>query len=153
MTIGGFSLTALSSSALYDKHRYVAFSGIGIIFSILGFLISTLLIWEVVDFNNLWKTLIILIILSVSTAHTSLLLLIKSKKSIIRNSLILTLTFITIVAFMLIFLIITEINEEFFFRLLGVFAILDALGTIVTPILLKVTSLHNKSPEVSKPYN
>ena len=34
----------------------------------------------------------------------------------------------------------TEFSEsEFYFRLLGVFSILDVLGTIVTPVLNRVT--------------
>ncbi|TYP74186.1 hypothetical protein BD809_1041 [Aquimarina intermedia] len=44
--------------------------------------------------------------------------------------------FISIVGLMLIKLTFSEFNEsEFYFRLLGVFAILDILGTIATPVL------------------
>ena len=53
-----------------------------------------------------------------------------------------TIGFISIVAVMLIFLVLEIIDEpgEYYFRLIGVFAILDVLGTIVTPILHKVYS-------------
>jgi len=144
LTIGGFSLVALCSSILYDKHRYVFFSALGMIVAVVGFLISTLAIWEILNFDDIWKTIIISIILSVSVAQSSLLLLIKSKKTVVNISLMLTFLFIFIVAFMFIVLILFEISKdfEFYFRLLGVFAILDALGTIVTPILLKVSSLN-----------
>ena len=84
------------------------------------------------------------IILSASIAHSSLLLLITSRKTIVNVSLMLTLLFISIVALMLIILVLSrfDMNFEFYYRLLGVFAILDVLGTIVTPITLKVTSLN-----------
>jgi hypothetical protein len=44
---------------------------------------------------------------------------------------------------MFIILVLNEAHDmgEFYFRLLGVFAILDVLGTIVTPILNKVYSI------------
>jgi hypothetical protein len=144
LTIGGFSLTALCSSVLYDKHRYVPFSATGMIVAVIGFLITTLAIWEILDFDDIWKVIIISIILSASIAHSSLLLLIKSRKTIVNVSLMLTLLFISIVALMLIILVLSEFDMdfEFYYRLLGVFAILDVLGTIVTPITLKVTSLN-----------
>jgi len=144
LTIGGFSLTALCNSALYDKHRYVPFSTTGMIVAAIGFLITTLAIWEILDFSEIWKVIIISIILSVSIAHSSLLLLIKSRKTIVNVSLMLTLLFISIVALMLIILVLSEFDMdfEFYYRLLGVFAILDVLGTIVTPIVLKVTSMN-----------
>jgi len=144
LTIGGFSLTALCSSALYGKHRYVSFSAIGMIVAVIGFLITTLAIWEILDFDKVGKLIAILIILSASIAHSSLLLLIKSRKTIVNVLLMLTLLFISIVAFMLIILVLSEFDMdfEFYYRLLGVFAILDVLGTIVTPIILKVTSMN-----------
>src|SRR3989338_1460486 len=144
LTIGGFSLTALCSSALYDKHKYVVFSSLGMIIAVLGFLITTVAIWEILNFGNI-KIIIILVILSVSIAHSSLLLLIKSEKTIVNISLVLTLLFISVVAIILIILVLSgfDFDFEFYYRFLGVFAILDVLGTIVTPIILKVTSMNN----------
>lgn len=47
-----------------------------------------------------------------------------------------TIIFICVVAFMFLILIVGEFdNDEFFYRLLGVFVILDIVGTTVTPIL------------------
>ena len=130
------------------KEKYIQFSVFGIITSILGFLAAILLIWEFVDLEgNLGLTgwgelLLTLIILTTSTAHSCLLFLIKSKKSFVKNTLFATIGFISIVAVMLIFLVLEIIDEpgEYYFRLIGVFAILDVLGTIVTPILHKVYS-------------
>jgi|TARA_Y100000034_G_scaffold52863_1_gene64956 hypothetical protein len=146
LTIGGFSLTALCSSTLYEKHRYVPFSATGMIVAVVGFFITTLAIWEILDFEDIWKVIIISIILSVSIAHSSLLLLIKSRKTIVNVLLMLTLLFISIVALMLIIFVLGfDMDFEFYYRLLGVFAILDVLGTIVTPIALKVTSMNEPS--------
>jgi hypothetical protein len=90
--------------------------------------------------DKIWRIMVIFIILTVSMAHISLLLQIHTKTHTIKYSLFGTILFISIVALMLIKGTINEFEEkEFFFRLLGVFAILDVLGTIATPILNKIS--------------
>jgi hypothetical protein len=145
LAIGGFSLTALCSSVLYDRHQHVVFSIVGMIVAVIGFLVVTFIIWT--EGFGLWKTGITLIILSGSIAQSSLLLLIDSRKTIVNVSLSVTLLFIAITATMFIVLVVSdlEIALGIYYRLLGVFAILDVLGTIVTPIILKVTSLNEPS--------
>jgi hypothetical protein len=149
LTIGGFSLTGLCCATLLEKKRFSAFAIFGMIVSIFGFLLITSLIWEIIDWNSfdsLWKVMIITIILAFSTAHASLLLLVKSDKTIVNVSLATTLLFLSLVALELIILVLGEFRniDNMWYRVLGVFAILDVLGTIVTPILLKVTSLHDQ---------
>ena len=149
LTIGVFSLTGLCCATLLDRKRFSAFAIIGMIISVLGFLFITSLIWEIIDWDSssiISRTVIIVIILAFSVAHASLLLLIKSDKTIVNVSLSTTLLFLSLVALELIVLVINEFGnvENIWWRILGVFAILDVLGTIVTPILLKVTSLHSQ---------
>jgi len=152
LSIGGFSLTGLCCSILYEKRKFIGFSFFGMASSILGFLTSILVIWEFVDvFEGFFditgwgKLALTLIILAFSSAHACLLLLINPEKSSVKYSLFATLLFIGIVALMLILLVFEIIDNpgEFYFRLLGVFAILDVLGTIVTPILNKVYSIQH----------
>lgn len=108
--------------------------------SVIGFLFTITVIWEIIEFDRFWQTLVIFIVLAVSTAQTSLLLQIRPKTNNIKYSLIATIIFISIVALMLIKSAINEFEDsEFFFRLLGVFAILDILGTIAISILNKIT--------------
>lgn len=144
LTIGGYSLTGLCCSVLYERKVYTPLAIAGMATSLLGFLFTLLVIWEIMDLESeyIWKGLGLFIILAFSTAHISLLLLIRSEKGIVKGALAATVGFISIVAVMLIGFTFTgfDIEEEFFYRLLGVFAILDVLGTIVTPILHKVYS-------------
>lgn len=74
------------------------------------------------------------------------MLLVKSDKTIVNVSLATTLLFLSLVVLELIILVLGEFRniDNMWYRVLGVFAILDVLGTIVTPILLKVTSLHDQ---------
>lgn len=141
LTIGGFSLTALSCASLLEKNTFSKFASIGIILSVAGFFFLTSFIWGISNWS--WEVMMVSIVLAFSTAHASLLLLIKSDKTIVNASLITTLIFISLVAFELIILVFMEFENDisdFWYRMLGVFAILDVLGTIVTPILSKVTS-------------
>ena len=115
---------------------------------LLGFIITTSLIWELLELSNMWKFGLTLILLSFSFSHASLLLLINADKTSVKISLVGTLIFIVIVAFSLLAVIWELIKfQEFYIRLFGVFAILDVLGTIITPIMYKVTKI--KQQEVS----
>ncbi len=143
LALGGFSLIGLCCSTLYDKINYKMFSTAGMLVCILGFVHSTLMIWQVYGTNN-WelplKVLGTFIIVSLSMAQASILLLIKYKNKKTRNVLWTTVGLICVVALMLLAMVYELIDggSELFFRTLSVFAILDALGTITTPILNKI---------------
>jgi len=141
--VGVFSLTGLCSSALYDKKIFLPLAFSGLASSVVSFILTTFLIWEFIDFSSdIGKLLAISVILSISIAHSSLLFLIIPTKKSVQISQAATIVFIAIVCMMLILLVLFELNtvDEFYFRLLGVFAVLDILGTIITPILKKVNS-------------
>lgn len=133
--IGGYSLTGLCSAALYEKRKLFLLFLPGILLTIVGYFLSAEIIW---GGDSSIQAALISIILSISYAHVSLLLLIKSKNNIVRASLVATVVAISIVALMLIHLVVIFNSTLFYFRLLGVFAILDLLGTVVTPILYKL---------------
>lgn len=141
--IGVFSLTGLCSSALYDRKIFLPLAFSGLACSVVSFILTTFLIWEFIDFSSdVGKLLAISVILSISIAHSSLLFLIIPTNKSVQISQAATIVFIAIVCIMLILLVLFELNTvgEFYFRLLGVFAVLDILGTIITPILRKINS-------------
>ncbi|MEM3074337.1 MAG: hypothetical protein QW727_00110 [Candidatus Pacearchaeota archaeon] len=88
LTIGGFSLAGLCSATLYDKQRYTLFGLLGIIVAVLGFIVTTALIWEVLGLSNVWRFGLTLILLSFTFSHVSLLLLIDTEKGVVKFSLI-----------------------------------------------------------------
>lgn len=140
LTVGGYSLTGLCSATNQKQPELKSFSIIGMLISIIGFAITIAAIWEIINFEDIRQTMVIFIILSVAMAHISLLLLITPKTEHVRYSLIATIVFVSIVALMLIKSTLTEFDDsEFYFRLLGVFSILDVLGTIATPLLNRIT--------------
>lgn len=149
LAIGAYSLTGLCCAALYEKRKSGLLAPLGMIISVAGLLYTVALIWELSSFmvlDDSLKVLVILIVLAFSTAHSSLLLLITPARTLVTTLLAATILFIAIVALMLITLVFDTVNEnvgEFYYRLLGVFAILDVLGTIVTPITNKIYSSQN----------
>jgi hypothetical protein len=148
LAIGGYSLTGMCCSVFYEKNRSagaVKIAQLGMALSILGFIYTVLVIWSLFNFDNFdnsWKILATFIILSISLAHICLLLLIASLKGFVVISVLATIISISIVALLLIWPIwVGSEPDLFYFRIVGVFAILDVLGTIVTPILNKVFSV------------
>ena len=145
LIIGIYSLTGLCSASLYEKMKFLPFALFGIVISVMGFFITLLTIWNAIGLKNIWKMVIILIILAASSAHISLLLLIDSENVLVNGSLLSTFIAIMFVALMLIIAVLNNFEDtgEFYFRIVGVFAILDVIGTIVTPILNKFYSIKN----------
>ena len=148
LSFGGFSITGLCASIWHDKRKFLFLSYCGMVTSILGFLYSFLLIWEIIDEHlfdfEMLKPLLVLIILSVALAHACLILLVHKKSSLL--TFVLTMTFVctSVISLMLIGMIIWEWKvKEPFFRTLGVLAILGALGTISLPILNKIDLLNS----------
>ena len=135
--IGGCSLTGLCSATLFGKPAFKLFSSFGIVVALLCFGVVVFTIWsEISVFENSWKILVSLIVLTVTLAHISLLLNLNTVNALVKNVLIATVACIAIVSGMLFFMIYGNSDpDDFFYRLLGVFAILDVVGTIVTPIL------------------
>lgn len=139
LTIGGFSLTGLCSATIQGRNDLRLFSRAGMLTSVLGFAVTVGAIWELVNTEQVWKWILVLVILSIATAHISLLLLLRPRSNNIKYALTATVVCITLVALMLVKSTLSEFEEsEFYFRLLGVFGILDVLGTIATPILNRI---------------
>ncbi|MFB6225609.1 MAG: hypothetical protein ABEI13_04095, partial [Candidatus Paceibacteria bacterium] len=136
----GLSLAALCGAFLYERGRLpsVAFLTIGLAMVTLVYTLS--LIWELglEPSEDSGRIFGIFLVATVSLAHASLLLLIKSENQLISYVQNVTLLMIALVALVIISLIVelefVEDNDRIM-RLLGVLGILDGLGTIVTPLL------------------
>src|SRR5690625_354611 len=150
LAIGGYSLAGLCCSVIYKRKELMVFSIIGMLTAVAGFTITTGAIWEILDIDDIWKTMVIFIILSAAMSHVSLLLQIRISDNISRYLLMGTIASITIVALMLIKSTLTDFDEsEFYFRMLGVFAILDVLGTIAAPVMNRIGAVKNPEAELT----
>lgn len=146
-----YCVTGLCCSVLYEKKRWAALPLVGIGTSLLAMISSLLMIWDVIDpFANDFPPLdnlsyaLIFGTLSFVVAVTCLLLLIRSKSATVNQLLFATIVCISIVTLMVIYYFADGYSsfsydfEYTYLKITGVFGILSALGTIVTPILHKM---------------
>lgn len=141
---GAFSITALCHLAIADRAmRIVGVSGL--LASGVALVSGLVLIWRDwadSDLEVWFKVFAAAGILAVSFAHANLLLLLAGRRrAAIRWGLAATLIAIAVVAVMLILPILTdgdipgEDAGDVYWRVFGVIAILDVLGTVVVPVL------------------
>ncbi len=141
--VGAFSITALCHLAVADRAMRVV-AAVGLLASAAGLVFGLVLIWRDWDapgFDDWLRAFATAGILAVSVAHATLLLLLAGRRRrVIRVGLALTLVAIAVVAVMLILPILTDgdipgPDGELYWRVAGVVGILDALGTVVVPVL------------------
>lgn len=143
LLLAGFSISVLCHLAVVGRTlQIVGFAGVAI--STVSLVAGLLLIWG--DWGNfdsidpLLRTFGVTGVLAVSLAHANLLLLLGQRRNrVVRTLLYITVAIIGVVALLLCLPIATggDIpgdNADGYWRLLGVVAILDVLGSIVLPV-------------------
>lgn len=151
LLIGIYSVISLCCMTA-SSSRFAAWGLIGIGVSTLSLVLGILAVW--VDFGNHWdvfaqiaKYFAIFGIIGVSIGHQSLLLRLITRPNASARALVGgTVGVIGIVAAMLVVPLVLENFDlgDPYWRLLGVFAILDVLGTIVAPVVTRVTNRTSK---------
>lgn len=138
LTIVVYGVSGLCSTTIYNKLKTLSL--VGLWTSALSLLIVLIAIWEIIDFDYIWKPMVVLIIISITITQISLLLPIKPKEIVLKYLLISTKFFLILTAIMLIKTTITEYNEsQLYFRVLALFLICYLFGVIVMPILNNTT--------------
>lgn len=143
LAVAAFGLTALCHLAIASQ-RFRAVGYIGIAASVAALVPALVLIWSWFDLSGTtdewFRALGVLTILAVTLAQTNLLLRFASAtRTIVRVGLIITLAAAAIVAVMLWLPIMTDGtipgSDTGYWRLFGVIAIVDVIGTIAVPII------------------
>lgn len=140
LLLAGFSITVLCHLAVVGRTlQIVGFIGFAV--SAVALVAGLILIWSSFDnTDGVWKTFGVFGVLAVSFAHANLLLLLGQRRnSVVRVLLYLTVAFIALVALLICLPIITEgdipgSEGDTYWRVFGVVAILDVLGSIVLPV-------------------
>ena len=143
LAVAAFGLTALCHLAI-ASHRFRVVGYIGIAASVAALVPALLLIWSWFDLSETtgewFRALGVLTILAVTLAQTNLLLRFASAtRAIVRVGLIVTLGAAAIVAVMLWLPILTDGSipgaDTGYWRIFGIIAIIDVIGTIAVPII------------------
>lgn len=160
-TVFPFSITGLCCASIFEKEKIKWFSTIGIIINVLTCLLYISLIWEIFDIclffckedtTFMWQLLGTTTLLSTSTAHISLILLINSKESLVK-----IVKTITIIISIIVDIIILD---SFWFQILKniekltlSLIIIMILITILSPILHVLTKKQTKKEIQDMPKN
>lgn len=140
LLVAAFSVVSLCDLALAGRAlRVVAFTSIGVavLALVLGFVIIWRSDWSGFDFGELLRAFAVAGVWAVSLAQANLLLLLAHRRHVlIRSGMLATVGVIVLVAVLLSLPIITAFTVPGeYWRVFGVAVILDALGTIVVPVL------------------
>jgi len=151
MTAALFSLTALGAAVVLERARWRVAMTAAFVFSALGLLVYLLVIWFEPNWNWEWWDMTIkvmwwLAIWSIALPHAALLSLasLRGLYKWVRHAAI-TAVFLLAFSVTLVALFEGEPDEELWARIIGVFGILAALGTITVPILAKVAGIEKEA--------
>jgi len=135
-SLGFFSLLGLCSSIIYEGGKGRRLSEIGMITAAAAFALSMVAIWDMFDMDYLGKPMIIAIVIAVAIAHAALLLRLNPQNDLVQKIRRATLVCVAILATLIILGVVFEFfDTNGYWRVIGVVAILDVLGTILVPIL------------------
>jgi len=146
-SIGGFSLVSLCFPGLFERRKLKVVAYAGLASCAVGLFFAFVVIWidnmSYTMFEDSGKFLGTFVLSSIFLAQASLLLLLKPKSKSVWYSLIATVSLIAIVFTMIQLIIWAEdlVDFEEYFKILAVLSILEVLGTILTPILNKFSSI------------
>ena len=135
-----FGIFTSKYADLYEDKNGKYFGMFGICIATFEFIVFTLQLWEVIQIESMpiRKLLVSLLVVCVAIYHTAYILLIKLKNAISTKFSIATQILIGITYTLFIILIIAEISNDFYIRLLLVFSILTLFTTIATFITNKI---------------
>lgn len=145
ITIFGFSIPGLSCSINYEKSKNKLPSTIGMITCFISGVYILSLIWGLYKYNLfddlILKLMFSSILLSISFGHICLLLLINPREKVVKYFKNTTIGLSITMDLLILLEIFTEMETSG--KLIIIIAILVALGTIVTPLLDKLSSKPN----------
>lgn len=135
-TLFAYSIPGLACSANYEKSKDKYFSIIGIITCFIGVLYFLQLIWGI-SFSVNEEIIFTLIILPISFGHISLLLLVDSKDNKVNYFKMGTIFISVLIDIILLYVIYFKVVPNY--KLLTILFILGVVGTIVTPLLNRLS--------------
>ena len=138
LSISIASMCAMACGAHIERTGFIIAGSIGIAFAVLSFLLTQMLVWEVVDTKGFWKTCWSCVVISFALAHALLLNLpaLATKHLWLRY---LADFSVGLLAILVIYLVWQEGSlGEGYFRFLIVVGIVIALVSVLVPIFSKL---------------
>jgi hypothetical protein len=133
ITISAASICGLACGAYLERHERRIIPLSGIVLAPLAALLLITGIWFDPRSDNFWKTTLIIVTFSVAFAHVSLLSMARLANRF-RWSVYVSYFFVFGVALMIVWVILNEPRNQWFWKLLAIAAIGAAAMTVLTPI-------------------
>ena len=140
-SLAGFSILSLPSLFHLERTRYTYLTCLGIPSSLALFAMVLFVLWSgnILKSEAFWKTLASVGAIAFATNHALLLLIPTPVKILISLCQWSTILIISIVCVLILGAIWTEEMPETMMRIFGALGVLDALGTVSVPILVKMS--------------
>ena len=136
LSLGAYGLTGLCCAVLGEKKNHRPFASMGIAISVAAAIFVVLSNWGfVARLEVIVKGRFALLILAISFAHVALLLLVNARSNAVRMLRMLTIGLIVLTSTLLLAIVVLPNLLGYVWPLLSVIAILNVLGTVVTPIV------------------
>ena len=136
-TISAASICAMSCAAFIEKRKLLKLGLSGIVLSIVAAVLVIFGLWPEINSDEYWKTTASMAVFAVEFAHAFLLVLpqLDDRQKWFQ---LLSVVSIFILACLIVNAMWLEVDDEVYYRILAVVAIVVALETLVTPILMKL---------------
>ncbi|GAF67867.1 unnamed protein product, partial [marine sediment metagenome] len=146
-TISAASICSMSCAAFIEKRKLIKLGLAGIILSVISAILLIIGMWPEIKNDEYWKTTITLIVAALAFAHAFLLVLpdLEDNQKWVQK---VALGAIGILAVQIIVAVWGEIDNESYYRLLAVVAIIVGLATLVIPILTKMRRGNGRKREL-----
>jgi hypothetical protein len=137
LTISAASILSMACAAFIEKKKSLNLGMSGIVLSIVAAVLLIIGIWPEIDSELYWRTTISVAVVAVGFAHGFLLVLpdLDDKQKWIQSFSTVT---IGILCLLIVAAILGDINNDIYFRILAVVAIIAGLETLTIPILMKL---------------
>lgn len=136
-TISAASICSMSCAAFIEKRKSIKLGLSGIALSVAAAALAIIGMWPEIQSDAFWKTAATLGVLAIAFAHAFLLVLPDLDRSHKWLQPVSSAS-IGVLALQIIIAVWCEIDEEGYYRLLGVVAIIVTLETLVVPILMRL---------------
>ncbi len=142
-SLAGLSILGLPSLFHIERNQYLIIARVGILTAVTGFLAIQLLIWSQGDIGGevFWKTVATIGVLAFSTNHVLSLFMARVEKSLVAASRWVTVMAILTVATFIMYVVWMDEVPEQTIRIFASVVVLDALGTIAFPIIVRLSKI------------
>lgn len=139
-SLAGFTILCMPSLFHMERNRYIPFTILGVSTSLISFTLLVFVIWggELIYGEAVAKLIISLGIIAFSTNHSLLILIATLRRRIVSVWQRVTVLVVGLVGFISLTAIWAEDMNEAVARIFGVLVVLGVLGTVTTPIIIRI---------------